>query len=113
MSADRTMDWAIRVSRELANGADFEAEEELQARCRFEHKTRTAIILAHGDPREWNTPVHRRTIDAAVPNTKIVLRREIREAWIAGYCEAAVAYRGGNATSYIEAAESAWKDGAR
>ena len=46
------MEWAMEVSRARWE-SDTEAEEKLQAKCRWEHMSRTAVILEWGDPRTW------------------------------------------------------------
>lgn len=50
---ERTMSWALDVSKALWKSGT-EAEERLQAKCRWEAMTRTAVILEWGDPREWS-----------------------------------------------------------
>lgn len=52
LSVPRTREWATRVSREIKVEGG-EAEEKLAAKCRWEHMTRTAVILEWGDPRGW------------------------------------------------------------
>jgi hypothetical protein len=49
----RTMEWAMRVSKELSEGFDTAAEERLRAKCAWERMSRTAVILEWGDPRMW------------------------------------------------------------
>lgn len=51
---DITMKEAVLISRELY-GSDTLAEENLRAKCRWEHMTRTAVIIEWGDPREWES----------------------------------------------------------
>jgi len=53
------MDWALRVSREVA-AEGGPAEEELCHKCRWEGMTRTGVILEWGDPREWPRTKERR-----------------------------------------------------
>ena len=52
MDKERTMEWALRVSREVREEGG-EAEERLCAKCRWEHMIRTAVIMEWGDPRDW------------------------------------------------------------
>ena len=49
---DRTMNWAIKVSKELREEAG-EAEQRLKDKCKWEHMTRTGVLIDWGDPREW------------------------------------------------------------
>ena len=55
MSETRGMIWAMKVSSALWDGDDPEAELRLRAKCRWEHMTRTAVILEWGDPRDWDS----------------------------------------------------------
>ncbi len=48
----RTMDWALQRSREIAK-EDPAAERLLRAKCRWEHCTRTKVLLEWGDPVDW------------------------------------------------------------
>lgn len=49
----RTMKWASARSKELWNGADPQAENLLRDKCRWEHMTRTGVLIEWGDPVTW------------------------------------------------------------
>lgn len=51
------MVWATKVSQQVRK-EDGKAEQWLRAKCTWEQRSRTAIILDYGDPREWEEVSH-------------------------------------------------------
>ncbi len=49
----RTVKWALQIADEIEE-AGGEAEERLRDKCRWEQRSRTAVILEWGDPRGWD-----------------------------------------------------------